>query len=73
MSSCSSGGQLLPFKKDCRYINISSSIKDTIKGRGDKQRFILKDNSIVYGVPKKANLKCLPVCYYRGRYFYIKQ
>ena len=73
ISSCSSGKYLLPFKKNCKYINVNA-YKDSLKdGRYNTKTLMLKDGTMIYGIPKNANLLNLPVCPYRGRYFYIKQ
>mgnify|MGYP006377884705 CR=1 FL=1 len=72
-ASCTSGGHIVVSRKECIYINISSRIKETKKANFNTVDITLTNGKVVYGVPPEANLKNLPVCHFRNRYFYIKQ
>jgi hypothetical protein len=53
-------------------MNISSRIKETKQANFNTVDITLTNGKVVYGVPPEANLKNLPVCEFRGRYFYTK-
>ena len=72
MISCSSGKYFLPVKRELIYLNVSSNTREIIEARFNTRNIILNNGKIVYGLPPDANMKSLPVCVYRGRYFYIK-